>query len=228
MKKAIAHYVRVSTAQQNTERQKSIVIGAKVYEDKCSGTIPFKNRESGSQLIEDIEEKLIKEVHVHSIDRLGRNTLDIMQTIQYMTAKGVNVVSVKEGMQTLNADGTENMVSKLMVGILGTLAEFERERMKERRMEGIAIAKERDAFKGNGRPKNTEESVSDFMQKAKSKKIVKCLKQNRSLRETAAICGCSLGLVQKVKSYLEFIEDEQNTNKVQREKLPSGYDHLED
>ena len=76
-------------------------------------------------------------MHVHSIDRLGRNTLDIMQTIQDFTSKGINVVSTKEGLQTL-INGKENPIAKMMIGILGTLAEFELARGKERQAEGIA------------------------------------------------------------------------------------------
>ena len=202
MRNKKAHYVRVSTLEQNTARQKEIIFGAKVYEDKCSGSVPFKDRQFGSSLIEDIDNNLIDEVHVHSIDRLGRNTLDIMNTIQYMASKGVNVVSIKEGLRTLNDDGTENMVSKMIVGILGTLAEFERSRMKERQREGIELAKQRGNYKGNGRPEGAIEDKQTFLQKPKVKKVVKYLKQGRSIRETAKLVECSVGLVQKVKRVL--------------------------
>ena len=202
MRNKKAHYVRVSSLDQNTARQKEIILGAKVYEDKCSGSVPFKDREFGSSLIEDIDNNIIDEVHVHSIDRLGRSTLDIMNTIQYMTSKGVNVVSIKEGLRTLNDDGTENMVSKMIVGILGTLAEFERSRMKERQREGIELAKQRGNYNGNGRPEGAIEDKETFLQKPKVKKVVKYLKQGRSIRETAKLVECSVGLVQKVKKVL--------------------------
>jgi DNA invertase Pin-like site-specific DNA recombinase len=164
--------------------------------------VPFIERSAGGRLVKDIEAGEVSEVHVHSIDRLGRNTLDIMQTIQYMTSKRVNVISIKEGLNTLNADGSENMVAKMIIGILGTLSEFERERMKERQREGIDIAKERGNYKGNGRPEGSRESKDAFLNKAKAKKVVKYLEQKRSIRETAKLADCSIGFVQKVKGYL--------------------------
>lgn len=225
MKKQVAQYKRVSTSVQKTDRQETIIFGAKVYEDKCSGSIAFNKRSLGSELIDDIESGLISEVHVHSIDRLGRNTLDIMQTIQYMTEKGVSVISAKEGLRTLNEDGSVNMVAKMLVGILGTLAEFELSRMKERQREGIEKAKLKDAYKGNGRPTGTLESVDEFMNKKLSRKIVKELNRGTSLRRTSAICGCSLSTVQKVQKCLQIEEDKKET--IDIEKVSSGYDHLD-
>ena len=77
-----AKYIRISTLDQNSSRQTDF--DGKQFSDKCSGTIPFKERPKAIKLLEDTS---ITEVHVHSIDRLGRNTLDIMQTIQYLTNK---------------------------------------------------------------------------------------------------------------------------------------------
>ena len=86
------------------------------------GQIAFKDRIRAKELLAN---KDVTEVLVHSIDRLGRNTIDIMQTIQGLyTARGINVISEKEGLQTI-VDGKENPVAKMMIGILGTLAEFE-------------------------------------------------------------------------------------------------------
>ena len=124
-----AKYIRVSTKEQNTDRQTDF--NGLTYIDLCSGSIPFKERPEAKKLLSNKE---ITEVHVHSIDRLGRNTLDIMQTIQDFTSKGINVVSTKEGLQTL-INGKENPIAKMMIGILGTLAEFELARGKERQAE---------------------------------------------------------------------------------------------
>jgi DNA invertase Pin-like site-specific DNA recombinase len=225
MKKNVAQYKRVSSEEQNTARQETIIFGAKVYSDKCSGSIAFNKRTFGNELLSDIDSGLISEVHVHSIDRLGRNTLDIMQTIQYMTSKGICVISAKEGLRTLNEDGSENMVAKMMVGILGTLAEFELNRMKERQKEGIVKAKERGAYNANGRPTGTLESVNEFMNKKLSKKIQRELSKGRSLRETSKICECSLTTVQKVVKYMKETEMLQEHGIVS--KVVSGYEHLE-
>ena len=84
-------YKRVSSVGQNLDRQ--IKIGLTPIEDVCSGSVAFKDRTGGKQIL---AMEGLKELHVHSIDRLGRNTLDILQTIQTLTTKGVNVISEKK------------------------------------------------------------------------------------------------------------------------------------
>jgi DNA invertase Pin-like site-specific DNA recombinase len=198
-----AHYIRVSTIEQNSNRQKeNIIMGATIYEDKISGSIKFEDRPKGKELIEAVNSGLVNEVFCHSIDRLGRDTLDILQTIQYMTAKGVNVVSQKEGLQTI-IEGKENMTAKLMIGILSTMAEFELSRSKERQSEGIAISKANGVYKANGRVKGSTESNEKFMNKPITKKILRYLKEGNSLRRTAKLAECSLGTVQKVKNIVD-------------------------
>ena len=192
-----AKYIRVSTTEQNTDRQNQSFNGLK-FEDKCSGSIAFKDRPQAKKLLSNEE---ITEVHVHSIDRLGRNTLDIMQTIQDFTSKGINVISEKEGLQTI-VDGKENPIAKMMIGILGTLAEFELTRIKERQSEGIANAKKKGVY--SGRSVGSEETREQFLAKKSTKEIIKYLKQNESIRRTAKLSSTSVGKVQKVKKLMEM------------------------
>ena len=169
------YYTRVSTVTQNNARQmENIPKGMEVYKDEISGSTEFSTRKDGKRLLADIEAGKVTEVQVHSIDRLGRNSLDILQTIQNLTAKGVNVISTKEGLQTI-IDGKENPLAKLMVGILSTLAEFELARIKERQDEGIEAAKSKGMYKGNGRTIGTIESTEKFLSKPTTKKILKHL-----------------------------------------------------
>jgi DNA invertase Pin-like site-specific DNA recombinase len=189
-----AKYIRVSTKEQNTDRQTDF--NGLTYIDECSGSISFKDRTQAKKLLDNKE---ITEVHVHSIDRLGRNTLDIMQTIQDFTSNAINVVSTKEGLQTL-IDGKENPIAKMMIGILGTLAEFELSRIKERQAEGIAKAKERGGFKG--RSIGSKESAEVFVNKASTQAILKHLRGKESVRRTALLSKTSEGTVKKVKKML--------------------------
>ena len=184
-------YIRVSTIEQNTDRQDDF--NGKTYTDECSGSIAFKDRKEASKLLANDE---VSEVLVHSIDRLGRNTIDIMNTIQDFTNRGINVISEKEGLQTI-IDGKENPISKMMIGILGTLAEFELSRTKERQAEGIAKAKAKGSYLG--RSKGSAESVEVFMSKASTKAIMRYLKQKESISRTAKLSGTSEGSVKKVK-----------------------------
>jgi vacuolar-type H+-ATPase subunit I/STV1 len=115
----------------------------------------------------------------------------------------VNVVSEKEGISTL-IDGKENPVAKMLISVLATLAEFERNNIKERQREGIAIAKERGVYKNNGGKKKVE-SAEEFLNKRKSKIIVKYLNERNSIRRTALLSKSSIGLVQKVVKLREQI-----------------------
>ena len=190
-----AKYIRVSTTEQNTDRQTNF--DGLVYIDKCSGSISFKDRKEAGKLLAN---KDITEIHVHSICRLGRNTLDIMQTIQNFTASGINVISEKEGLQTL-IDGKENPIAKMMVGILGTLAEFELNRIKERQAEGISKAKDKGVYLG--RSVGSSEDIGRFLAKKKIQSILKNIKNKESIKRTALLSKSSEGTVKKVKKMIK-------------------------
>ena len=192
----IVKYIRVSTVEQNLDRQEADFKG-KIYKDEVSGSIAFKERTEASKLILN---KDITEVHVHSIDRLGRDTIDIMQTIQYFTDKGINVVSNKEGLSTI-VSGKENPIAKMMIGILGTLAEFELSRAKERQTEGIANAKLKGVYVG--RKKGTKETDRVFWGKDSTQRIVKYLNKGESIQRTALLSKTSTGKVKKVKRFIK-------------------------
>lgn len=184
-------YIRVSSIGQNTDRQDDF--NGKTYTDECSGSIAFKDRPRAKELLAD---KDVTEVLVHSIDRLGRNTIDIMQTIQGFTERGINVVSQKEGLHTI-VDGKENPVAKMMIGILGTLAEFELTRIKERQAEGIAKAKQKGTYAG--RLTGSTESTETFANKKSTKEVLKYLRQGYSISKAAKLSSTSTGTVKKVK-----------------------------
>lgn len=208
MKKAIKYtdephekdykYIRVSTPEQNTSRQEDGLIP---IVDICSGSIPFEDREGGQELMKRTQLGYVKSISVHSIDRLGRNTLDILTTIKWFTRQQVNIISQKEGLQTLLEDGTENPTAKLMVGILGTLAEFELSRIRERQAEGIKKAKERGVYKTNGGNRK-KETKTKFLSKSKNALCLKELQRGNSVRRAALLSGVSLMTAHKVKKYM--------------------------
>lgn len=196
----VVKYIRVSTKDQSVARQtiKNTPDGNTVLEvvDKCSGTIPFNKRDNAPKVLKMANEGKIDKLLVRSIDRLGRNTLDILQTIQEFTKLGVNVKSEKEGLETL-INGKENPIAKLMINIMATLSEFERERILERQAEGIQKAKERGAYKANG-GNRVPLTLQAFFNKEKNARCLKELKRGESLRRAAALAGVSLGTAQKV------------------------------
>jgi DNA invertase Pin-like site-specific DNA recombinase len=117
-----AVYRIVSAIEQNISSQENNFDGAKVYVDKVSGSVKFSDRTEGKKLMLEIENGNVTELYVHSIDRLGKNTIDILSTINLVTSYGCNVIAEKEGLQML-IDGKENPMAKMMIGILSTLSD---------------------------------------------------------------------------------------------------------
>src|SRR5690606_6374665 len=95
-------------------------------------------------------------------------------------------------------DEKPNSTFNLIISVMGNVAQMERETLLERQREGIAIAKANGTYKG--RVKGSTESANEFL--SKHKDVIKYLKQNQSLRNTAKLADVSLGTVQKVKRYL--------------------------
>ncbi|ROQ30277.1 DNA invertase Pin-like site-specific DNA recombinase [Frondihabitans sp. PhB188] len=135
-------YVRVSTLDQNTVRQLDGVAVDKTYSEKASGK-DQKNRPRLEELVGFVREG--DTVLVHSMDRLARNLDDLKQIIGRLTAKGVRVEFVKEG---LTFTGDDNAAATFLLHVMGAFAEFERSLIRERQREGIALAKKRKVYAG--------------------------------------------------------------------------------
>lgn len=135
-------YVRVSTIEQNEARQ---IEGLSKYDiekwftEKVSG----KNTTDRPELNNMID--FVREgdtVYIHDFSRLARSTKDLLEIVERLTAKGVHLVSNKEAVDTSTPTG------KLMLTMIGAIAEFERQNMLDRQAEGIAIAKREGKYKG--------------------------------------------------------------------------------
>lgn len=189
-----AKYIRVSTNNQNIERQEK-TNADKIYTDKISGIVEFKERPQAKQLIKDVLNGVITEVEIHSIDRLGRNHYDIATTLKFLEDNKINVIITNLGITSL-IEGKKNPVFSLIANILGVLSEQERENLRERQKEGIQIAKLKGLYKG--RTNGSIETPESFLRKYKN--VSKDLSKNKySLREIAKLNSVSLGTVQKVK-----------------------------
>ena len=199
-------YIRTSTIEQNSERQKQNKDETcKIIEDKCSGAIPFFEREGGKKILELTEKGVVDEIIVHEIDRLGRNLLDILKTIAFFNTKKVNIEFKKQGLRTLNEDGSENDISKMVISILGVVAEMERKMIRERQLEGIAIAKANGVYKG--RKKDTTEDPIRFLNKTKNKKALDLLNKGYKNLEVAKIVGLHPNTVTRIKKLNQKINN---------------------
>ena len=134
-------YIRVSTQEQNTIRQEVLMeaLGVdEVYIDRMSGK--DTNRPELQKMMEYVRRG--DTVIVESISRFARNTRDLLELVERLTAKGVEFVSKKEAIDTTTPTG------KFMLTVFGAVAELEREYILQRQREGIAIAKANGIYRG--------------------------------------------------------------------------------
>lgn len=193
-----ARYIRTSTLHQNEARQIAKQHpDEKIFLDKVSGAVLFHDRPKAKDLLEAIKLGEINYLSVSDISRLGRNTLDVLQTIENFTVAGVILRVDNLGLESL-VNGKENPTFKLIVSVLANIAEMERSTLRERQLEGIAEAKKRGVYKG--REKGTTESPEEVLKHYKE--VVNHLRMKKSLRDIASRCDVSLGTVQKVKRIL--------------------------
>ncbi|KAB2835634.1 MAG: recombinase family protein [Caedimonadaceae bacterium] len=143
-------YIRVSSYDQNPDRQLDGIHLDKVCMDKASGK--DIKRPAFEDLLNYVREGDL--VVVHSLDRLARNLDHLRSVVKELTTKCIQVKFLKEN---LVFTGDDSPMSNLLLSVMGAFAEFERSFIKERQMEGIALEKQRGAFKGRKKTLSTEQ-----------------------------------------------------------------------
>jgi DNA invertase Pin-like site-specific DNA recombinase len=134
-------YVRVSSFDQSVGRQLELLRADRVFTDRASGKDVA--RPQLQELLAYAREG--DTIVVHSMDRLARNLDDLRRLVGAQTARGVRVEFIKE---SLTFTGEDAPMSQLMLSILGAVAQFERDLIRERQREGIALAKRRGVYRG--------------------------------------------------------------------------------
>jgi len=192
-------YTRVSSVDQKLDRQRVNESDYKiVVEDKCSGSIPFFEREGGKDVLKYLNENILTALSVWEIDRLGRNLRDVLNTIFYFSERGIPIIFLNQGLRTLDEDGKENTISKLMISILGTVGEMERNQIKERQKEGIRLAKLKGVYNRPKKPRSAEDTLK-FLSKPDNKKVIEYLKKGYKAKEAALLSGVHPNTVTKIK-----------------------------
>ena len=179
-------YNRVSSLDQSTDRQdiETPVSIDKVFEDKCSGS--STDRPEFQSLISHAREG--DAIYCHSMDRWARSTIDLLTTVTELNERGVTIVFQKESM---TFTGNDSPTNKLMLGVMGAVAQFEREIIRERQREGIAKAKAKGSvYKGRTASMRLRSDIS------------KLLDEKMPMRSIAKEVGCSLSTVQRIKKEL--------------------------
>ena len=151
-------YVRVSAFDQNVDRQLEGIALEKTFTDKASGK--DVNRPQLEALLSFIREG--DTVVVHSMDRLARNLDDLRRLVQSLTERGIRIEFVKE---MLAFTGEDSPMANLMLSVMGAFAEFERTLIRERQREGIAIAKQRGAYRGR-KKSLSDDKAAELKQRA--------------------------------------------------------------
>ena len=188
----------MSTLDQKTDRQRvNESEYSQVFEDKCSGAVPFFDRPAGQEIQCQVEEGVITSLSVWSIDRLGRDFRDIINTIHYFTERKIGINFISQGLTTLDQSGKETPISKMIISILAIVGEMERVQIRERQLEGVRIAKLKGVYKG--RAAGSHEDTLAFLSKPANAKALELLKKGYKCTEIAKITGLHINTLTKIK-----------------------------
>jgi DNA invertase Pin-like site-specific DNA recombinase len=167
-------YIRVSTKEQNTARQDNAFSKLeldKIFTEKISG----KNRKRPQleAMLSYIREG--DSLYIESLSRLGRSTKDLINIVEELEAKNVQIISLKENIDTNTPAG------KLMFHIFASLAEFERDTIKQRQAEGIEEAKKLGKFRGRKKITIDEKMFEKYYNKWKIEKEITAVQARKEL-----------------------------------------------
>ena len=188
----IIGYARVSTQDQNLDLQTDELIRLgcqKIYQEKVSSG---KERSQLMKMIENLREG--DSVMVWKLDRLARSLKELINLIEIFKVKKVNFTSIKDSIDTSTVQG------RLLLNIFGSLAEFERDTIRERTKAGLSAAKARGRMGGKKKGLSPEA-------KKKAETAVMLYKQKKSAVEIAGIIGVGRATVYR---YLEEMGQERN------------------
>lgn len=193
-------YNRVSTLQQTGLRfEADKEFYDKILLDKVSGSMPFKERPQAKELVKLIEEGLVDDLIVEEFSRLGRNTGDVVKTIEWLEENSVNVVVRNLGLQS-RPNGRKNPVWKMISTIMSSLYEMELENIKERTLVGRMMYVQNGGQLG--RPKGSTENDMAFLKKKSSIIASNCIKKGFTVREAAKVANISTATVIKIKKLI--------------------------
>ncbi len=205
MKTAVI-YARVSSVgdRQSTERQVSDLVDystkngllvEQVFEEHISGA---KRNDERAVLKECIDYAIANRVDVvlfSELSRCGRAVWEVLETIKTLKDNNINAYFQKEGLSLFSEDGTENIYLSVMLSVLCVCSQLERESVSYRLNSGRKLAIEKGVKMGRkvGSVKSMEQKETEYA------KVIRSLKQGKSVRDTAAICSVSVSTVQRVK-----------------------------
>ena len=200
---------RVSTDSQEYQRQISELtdycekVGwsvEQIFANKVSGAKKMEERAEIQSLVEYVREHQIKRVVCLEISRVGRNTLEALKVIQFLTKNGVSLYVKNYNLETLDAKGNPNPIASLICTILLEIASMERLTIRERMESGQRQYIERCRKEGikMGRPSTYRKSSETYRQQYQ--KEISLIRKGLSLKNISAITGTSINTIRKIKA----------------------------
>ena len=204
-------YARVSSTgeRQSTSRQVADlteyanrngleVVG--VYEEHISGAKRNEERAVLAECIGFVVGNKVDVVLFSELSRCGRAVWEVLDTIRTLKDNGINAYFQKEGLSLFGSNGKENPYLAVMVSVLGVCAQIERENIAYRLNSGRKLAIERGVKMGRrvGSVKSKERKQEEYS------KVIRSLRNGKSIRDTAAICSVSISTVQRVKKEFQL------------------------
>ena len=202
-------YARVSsvTDRQNTDRQvmdlqmyanKESLNVLHVYEEHISGAKKTSDRPVLCECLDYSVKNDIDIILCSELSRLGRSVYEVLDNVKFCRDHKINIYFQKENLSIFNEDGSENPYTAIMIAVLGTAAQLERENIKFRLNSGRSIYIAKHGHEGLGRPKGTGKSQEKLAEEYKH--VIKELRKGTSIRRTSKLCDVSTFTVQKIKA----------------------------
>jgi DNA invertase Pin-like site-specific DNA recombinase len=164
--------------------------------DRISGSVPFFERPKGIELKKLVEDRKVNELVVEEFSRLGRNTGDVINTLDWLDKHDVNVYVRNIGLYS-RPNGVKNPIWKMISSVMSSLYEMELDNIRERTHIGRLMYIQKGGVLG--RKIGTTESENHFITKKKSILILDYLKKEYTIREICKLCDVSIGTTMKVK-----------------------------
>ena len=199
-------YARVSSVgdRQSTARQVADLtqyattngmVVVEIYEEHISGAVKNEERPVLCECLDYCIANGIHTLLISELSRLGRNVDEVLANVKRCKDNNLNIYFQRENISIFQADGSKNPFLNIFISILGTCAEMEREAIAFRLNSGLKRYKEAGGKVGRkvGSIKTKEQKQEEYA------KVLRCLKQGKSIRDTSVLCGVSVSTVFRVK-----------------------------
>lgn len=201
-------YSRISTDDGQThKRQLQDIKGFDyVFCDVVSGSTRLFERGKGREIKKLLDDGRLTLLEIHSIDRLGRSTIDVLSTWKELTEKGVTIVCRNPNIRNFDENGNPDKFSELLLSVLTVMYSFERDTIRQRQLEGIRVKKMTNPEVYIGRRLGTSYSPEVFLSRKKSQLILSYLnKGTHTYKEISRILKVSETTISKVKKVSQMV-----------------------